>query len=45
MLVRTNQLTSCQIYQLNKATSAKRGKYLDLKLKPERAHELPEAKE
>lgn len=45
MIVRFNNQTTCQVNQHNRDISAHQGRYIDLKQYPERANELPEAKE
>ena len=45
MLVRFNELMACQVRQFSLDVSKKQGRYLDLKLHPEHAAELPEANE
>jgi hypothetical protein len=45
MLVEFNEVMACQVRQFTNNVSANQGKYLDLKRDPDRAAELPEAKE
>jgi hypothetical protein len=45
VLVKFNEAMSCQVRQFSEDVSASQGRYLDLKLHPEQAAELPEAKE
>lgn len=45
MIVRVNNSMTCEIKQHNNDISVHQGKYIDLKEHPERADELPEAKE
>lgn len=45
VIVRVNNSMTCEIRQHNNDISIHQGKYIDLKEQPERANELPEAKE
>src|SRR5688500_14842802 len=45
MRVRQNEEMHCRINQHNRELSAQQGKYIDLKAEPDRACELPEAKD
>ncbi len=45
MIVRFNNQMSCQVRQYNQDISTHQGRYIDLKQYPERANDLPEAKE
>jgi hypothetical protein len=45
VIVRFNKVMACKVRQVASDVSASRGRYLDLKLNPEQAADLPEAKE
>jgi hypothetical protein len=45
VIVRFNEVMACQVRQFSNDVSANQGRYLDLKLHPEQATELPEARE
>jgi hypothetical protein len=45
VIVQFNEVMACKVRQFSNGVSANQGRYLDLKLHPEQAAELPEAKE